>query len=264
MNYAAYNPYVPPRLPHTPYGPMFTFDTGFNWRHPGLGDAATQITSQAIGAGATAIAAAGITTGAFLSSIGIASIASGPLAPFVAAAGALVALFGQIFQGCGQSCVLATQDANKVEIILKSNLENYQASGHTYQEQQAALATFDYAWQQLEQGCGSASLAQAGVNCISERQRGGCASWQCNGCTAPGANVTKNSNGQCCGCDWFVLYRDPIANDPNVIGSAANPTGTTITGGSTTTGSTSSGVDMQQLAPLLLAAGILIAVMVVL
>lgn len=262
MTYPTYNPYVSQHLPYTPY--VFTFDSGLQWNRPGMGDAATQITSQTLGAGASVMAA-----------FGIATAASGPLAPFVAAAGALVGLFGQIFSGCGQTCTLASADADKVETILKQNIANYNASGHTYGEQQAALATFDYAWQQLENACGNPSLAAAGRNCISERMRGGCAAWQCNGCTAPGATVTRNSNGQCCGCDWFVLYRDPIANDPNVLGDASNPTGvyqagatnTTTGGGSNIAGGNSgviAGVSMQELAPILLAAGLLIAVMVIL
>ena len=43
--------------------------------------------------------------------------------------------------------------------------------------------------------------------CIADRQRGGC---------------HYQSNGQC--WNWFIGYRDPIANDPQVAASmAANP-----------------------------------------
>lgn len=133
--------------------------------------------------------------------------------PVGAAIGGLIAvgsLIANMFHGCGQTCVIATQDVNKFESqVFKPNLQAYQSSPvHTKSLQAAALNNFDVAAKALYQACSDPSLGAAGQRCISERLvRGGTAPW----CPNPGHT----------GCDWYALYRDPIANDPNVVDDSA-------------------------------------------
>lgn len=161
-------------------------------RRRGMGDAASPIVNQGI-------QGAGIATSA------LALIpATGPFAPFAAIGVGLFSLFSNVFglgSGCGQTCIAATKVVNTVEPYLQQNLKAYQAGGHTKSEQATALKVFDAAWADAVQGCSNPALGSAGQRCISERQAGGSAPW------CP----TKT------GCDWFSLYRDPIANDPNVV-----------------------------------------------
>jgi hypothetical protein len=106
-----------------------------------------------------------------------------------------------VAKGCGDSCVLTSQAANEVEQLLVENLRKYKASGHTRAEQRAALDYFDLVWGQLRDFCSQPEFqtTKAGRNCIGDRQAGACV-WK--------------ENGEC--WNWFVGYRDPIANDPNV------------------------------------------------
>lgn len=195
-----------------------------------IGNTATNIGAQA----------GGITAGTL--ALIPAVVAAGPFAPIVGLAAALTGLFGQIFSGCGQTCIISSDDANKVESLLKQNLGAYQSSPRTPVDQAAALANFDYAWSQLLQACGNPALGSAGQRCISERQRGGCAAWQCN---CP--NHTGGSgNGECCGCDWFVLYRDPIANDVT-NNTAASSTSSAPGGLTSTPGAIFGGISMTDL-----------------
>jgi hypothetical protein len=94
----------------------------------------------------------------------------------------------------------ASQLVDELEVQLQANLRAYQSSGRTRADQVVALANFDAAWAWLisPQGCGSPELGEPGRRCIAERQQGGSAPW------CPTAT----------GCDWFVLYRDPISSDP--------------------------------------------------
>ena len=95
----------------------------------------------------------------------------------------------------------ATRIVDEIEVKLKENLQGYLSLPVRYQSAQAqALANFDAAWQAVVENCSNPQLGSAGQRCIQERQRGGSAPWCPTGT----------------GCDWFALYRDPIANDPNV------------------------------------------------
>jgi hypothetical protein len=66
--------------------------------------------------------------------------------------------------------------------------------------QTLALQTFDQIWATLVKMCSDPQWGNAGKRCISDRQRGAC---------------TWKDQGQC--WDWFIGYRDKIANDPNVV-----------------------------------------------
>ena len=152
----------------------------FESRHYRLGELTKSQTTQSIGV--TAVQVAPLT---------------GPAAPFVAAAGAIMAFVANFTQGCGNTCVAATRIVNELEPYLKKNVADYQAisSPRPSSVQQAALAVFDQVWNTVVTQCSNGSLGDAGARCISDRQRGG--KW-----------------------DWFAYYRDPIANDSNVISDA--------------------------------------------
>jgi hypothetical protein len=193
--------------------------------------------------------------------------AAGPIGAAVGGAIALGVAIYNLVQGCGQTCVQASDIANQVAGLLQQNLDNYLAQPvRTQSMQQAALTTFNAAWAQLEQMCGSPSLGTAGQNCISQRAQTGC-QWK----TSPsgwtqGADGTWTytgagpaGSGSTC-WNWWVGYHDPIANDPAVVpdsvlatpaAASGNSAGTTITGTTTPVNYT----------PLILAAAIVAGVL---
>lgn len=166
-------------------------------------------------------------TSAVGAAAGIAAvIPGGQLVGAALALGAtLTAILAKVFSGCGQKCTLTSDAANKVEQVLSQNVHLYvgtPAASRTQSFQAACLQVFDNAWSQLEQYCGQTSFGSAGQNCISDRQQGSCAyktspgGWQQQSDGSyqyvwPGAN----GSGSTC-WNWFVGYRDPIANDPAV------------------------------------------------
>ncbi len=148
-----------------------------------------------------------VTTGA-QTTIGL-LVAFGALGgPIGAAAAGLVAvgsLIANMFNGCGQTCVVASQDADKFGNLAQQNFKAYMNSPVHYASlQAAALNNFDTLMAALNQACSDPALGAAGRRCISERLvKGGTAPW----CPNPGHT----------GCDWITTLRDPIANDPNVV-----------------------------------------------
>jgi hypothetical protein len=143
------------------------------------------------------------TTASLLATLGVVSNPIGAAIGGIAAVGALIA---NMFHGCGDTCVVASRNADAAEQALQQNLQSYfSAPAPRYASiQAAALNNVDTLFQALYQACSDPSLGDAGKRCISERLvRGGTAPW------CPNAGHT--------GCDWYVLYRDPIANDQNVI-----------------------------------------------
>jgi hypothetical protein len=66
--------------------------------------------------------------------------------------------------------------------------------------QAQALANFDNVWGQVVQACGNPQYGSAGQRCISDRQQGAC--------------TIRDAKAQC--WNWFIGYRDPIANDATV------------------------------------------------
>jgi hypothetical protein len=170
----------------------------------GLGQSTQQISAIATTGASTTV---GILTA--LGTIG------GPMGAAAAGLIAVGSLIANMFHGCGQTCIVASQDADKFQGVLTQNLQAYMdAPIHTVSLQAAALNNVDTLFAALRQACSDPSLGAAGQRCISERLvRGGTAPW----CPNPGNT----------GCDWFVYFRDPIANDPNVVPDpvAAGPSG---------------------------------------
>jgi len=163
------------------------------------GPSGTQVAGTVYGAG-SGVATAALTTGA------------GPLVgvfgsltiPIVGAAfaGIWLGIQAILNSGCGQSCVITSNWADQAEALLKQNLAAYLAlpTPRAQSAQQAYLGNFDSVWNYLVQECSSPGLSTAGQHCISDREAGAC---------------HYQANGQC--WNWFVGYRDPIANDPNVV-----------------------------------------------
>jgi hypothetical protein len=106
------------------------------------------------------------------------------------------------------SKIATTQIVNKAQEFVTQNLQAWQTltpAEKTPANQQAALQTFDAVWAQVVQACGSGQYGTAGQNCIGDRQEGAC---------------HYQPNGKC--WNWFIGYRDPIANDPQVAANAAS------------------------------------------
>lgn len=189
-----------------------------------------------------------VNTGAQLANSGVAVAVSsllaagavtGPVGGIILAASAALievgSLIAGVFQGCGDTCVLTSDEANKIGDYLLQNLRTYVAAPYDPQLQATALANFDTAWASLVQACNQASLGTAGQNCIGDRQRGAC-TWK----ASPGGWVADPSapggyswtdwgaagSGDTC-WNYFVGFRDPIANDPraSAVGSIVNSVG---------------------------------------
>jgi hypothetical protein len=184
-------------------------------------------TAQAAGAGQGA--AAGVlqvvtapTVGGKISGAGTMILSAapfaGPAAPIVAIAGAVVTVAGQIISfvgwgdGCGKNCILTTKWANDAEVLLRQNIDAYFASPvRNESTRAAALGGFDAIWGQLARACGQEQLGGAGQRCTGDRERGACHFKQTGESPWPGGPKL----GEC--WNWFSAYRDPIANDPNVV-----------------------------------------------
>jgi hypothetical protein len=205
----------------------------FEPRWPGLGQAAqppgeiSQISSQ-VGGGLLAIAPA-----------------TGPAAPFVAAAGGIAELVGavsRLFQGCGATCTEATTIVNQVEPYLIQNNQLYFTNpNRTTGDQQTALSTFEQIWAVVTsaQGCGNPALGTAGQNCINERgpNATNCTFGKTTANEYPPYGSVAYPVGVC--WNWFLAYYDPILNDvppggtgeatldSSSVTAAANSTSTT-------------------------------------
>ncbi len=152
-------------------------------------------------------------------SIGTAIAAGASLTvPIIGAAFAAVALGIQAIlnSGCGQSCIITSDWANQAESKLEQNLAEYFAipAPRPASAQALALQNFDKVWAYLVQECSAPQLGTAGQNCISDRQFGAC-KWKADSAPQyPG----QPALGTC--WNWFSGYRNPIAQDPNVVSDA--------------------------------------------
>jgi hypothetical protein len=183
-------------------------------RTVGLGQTGQQIAGTAYSAGTSiaTVPVAGVLAGAVpaISSLAI---------PIVGAAfaGIWLGIEALINSGCGQSCVITSDWANQAEAWLKKNLDAYLSlpTPRAQSAQAAYLANFDKILNYLVQECSNPQLGGAGQRCISDRQSGAC--------------HFHDANGAC--WNWVVGYRDPIANDSNVVpDSAATQVSGAVTG----------------------------------
>jgi hypothetical protein len=174
----------------------------------GLGDAQT-----------TQIVAGSVATGGAVA----ASLVGGPIGLAIGAGTDVISmLIGALFKPNLQK-IAASNDANQIEQILKQNLANWlslQPSQKTQSVQAAALNVFDSAWNKYIQLIQSIQNWQnRAPNSISDRQYGSCAYHTAQPAGWHGDVYTPNLPNQSTGAcwNWFIGYRDPIANDPQVI-----------------------------------------------
>ena len=246
--------------------PYFTLPPA-GW-HPGMigrpGMRGLGLNTSALPGVATSAATTGLSIYAALVATGS---AAGPIGAAIGGVIALGVAIDKLVQGCGQTCIEATSVVNQIEPLLSQNVHNYVSQPvRTQSMQTAALGVFTGAWNQVLQMCGNPQLAQAGRNCISQRQQGACAyktspgGWAQNASgvwvyTFPGAN----GSGSAC-WNWFVGYSDPIANDPDVQPDSAlsSSTAASATGSAGSTGSPATSTNYT---PLILAAAVLAGVL---
>lgn len=205
---------------------------------PLIGGTAGAVAGVVAGAGTAAMQ---IIQGNYVGGIGSAILTAAPFAgpigaPIMLVAGAVAELLGAIGigRGCGQTCIKASQYANQAEPLLQQNLDAYLAvpAPRPQSIQTGALNVFDTVWAGLVSACNNPSLADPGQRCITDRQRGACHYQVAPGAGCPadqptcwvpdGAGGYKISwgggSGSGSSCwNWFVGYRDPIANDPAVV-----------------------------------------------
>jgi hypothetical protein len=179
-----------------------------------LTDAQTVQTFGTVGAGAGSAALGGTVAG-------ILGVSTAVAIPIVGAAivGVTILLADLIKNsGCGITCVETSSWANQAEPLLKQNISAYFsiAAPRTQSQQQAALANFDATWSTLVNLCSQSGTGNAGVACISDRQAGAC-KWNA---TADSPWPGGPAAGAC--WNWFNAYRDPIANDPDVVADSAS------------------------------------------
>ena len=218
-----------------------------DWGGPvwGLGAASTApISTQLESAGAGTLGTA--------AAILALSPATGPFAPFVAGAAAIVGLLATlgVGSGCGQSCVLSSQYANQAEAALAQNIQSYFAipAPRDPASQSAAEALFMQVWDDLEAQCSNPSLGTAGQKCISDRQAGAC-TWK-QTTDSPLLDIPGDPQpGEC--WNWFNGYYQPIVSDPDV--AATSP----ISDASSVLASV--GVPSSYTVPLLIGAAVLLA-----
>lgn len=192
----------------------------FSYPRLGLGTADPYtVVSQPVASIASVAAAGAATTGALLTAAGFSAMA-GPIGLAVSAAIGIGVAVANLFKGCGQTCIDATNIVNQAEPLFQQNVTAYLAipNGQRTQSIQAAyLNNFDTLWQGLEQACQGVG-GQGGQGCISGREQGAC-NYKTNACGwQNGIIVPCGANGSGSTCwNWFVGYRDPIANDPYVV-----------------------------------------------
>jgi hypothetical protein len=182
-----------------------------------LGDATSAAT--AVSAGGALLGAGAAVGVPALVSAGVISAAAVPfIGPAIAAITLAVGLLVKN-SGCGVTCVETSQWANQAEPLLQKNIASYfdQPAPRAQSTQTVALANFDQIWNTLVQQCGQPGTGNAGVRCVSDRQAGAC-TWKQTTTSTLLQYPGEPQPGAC--WNWFSGYRDPIANDPDVVPDA--------------------------------------------
>ena len=166
----------------------------------GLGDAQQVVGYAAMGGSAFIATSSALIASGAVSGSGALAAAIPVIGPVIAGVTiALSLIFGR--KGPKQK-VATTQVVNDVEPQLQKNLAGYLALNPRYRAAQAqALENFDAGWKYVLQSCGQSAMGDPGQACIKDRQAGAC-KW-------------RDSGGVC--WNWFLAYRDPIANDSTVV-----------------------------------------------
>ena len=220
----------------------------------GFGDVVSATRNVQIG-GSLAASGASAVLGSIAASggsvLGLTGAALSAAVPIVGAALASATMLVQYLvanSGCGQTCIITSQWANKAAEALQQNSDAYFAlpSPRTEAQKALAVANFKTIWGQLEQLCGQPDVGDAGKRCISDRQAGACTWRQAYAPRHPG----EPAIGEC--WNWWNGYLAPIEADPTVPDptpmSQASDTVEAVLGG-----------DDSKLLPALLVGGLLVA-----
>lgn len=185
------------------------------WNPRGLGATASNTQAQNIAKAGAAVGSSAV--GIFTATGAIA----GPVGAVVGAAiGLVTTLITALIanSGCGETCIETSQWANQAEPLLLQNVQAYfaQPAPRSQSSQAAALANFDSVWATLVSQCSQQGTGDAGQRCISDRQAGAC-TWKQSSTSPLLAYVSygEPNTGEC--WNWFSGYRDPIANDTDVV-----------------------------------------------
>ena len=227
---------------------MYSFAPTRGW---GLGDVASDqkaagIAASVAGSAVSAAAAAGLIAGAAV--------------PFIGPAIAVVAIAVEALianSGCGITCVETSQWANQAEPLLKQNIAAYfaQPAPRSQSNQALALQTFDKVWATLTAQCSQPGTGDAGKRCISDRDSGAC-TWKQTATSPLLSYPGEPQPGEC--WNWYSGYRDPIANDPDVMPDEMSSASSSSASGSFASLLTGGSSDMSSLLlpALLLGAGV--------
>lgn len=213
----------------------------------GLGDMQSAEQSVSLGTAAAGTAASVLA----LPAVGLISAAAVPFIGPAIAAVSLVVMELVKNSGCGQTCIETSEWANQAASALGQNIAAYfdQPAPRSASSQALALQNFDSVWARLSQMCSDPSTGNAGKRCISDRQAGSC-KW-----TQPAAAVPPWGTPAAGACwNWFNGYRDPIANDPDVVADSALSSVTDTAVAAASGALSAAGVSSSYAAPLLLAA----------
>jgi hypothetical protein len=148
------------------------------------------------------------------------SAGTSTIIPLIGPALAVIAIAVEAIMnsGCGETCIETSQWANQAEPLLLANINAYfqLPTPRASSAQAYALSVFDQIWAGLVSRCSQQGLGTAGQDCISDRQAGAC-KWQ-QSTTSPLLAYTQYGEPAPGACwNWFSGYRDPIANDPDVV-----------------------------------------------
>ena len=221
----------------------------------GLGDEQETVQDIQVAGGLTATAGTAVMSSIAASGGSVLGLTGATLTaaiPIVGAAiaGITIAVIA-LAKGCGQTCIVASNYANEAEKLLVQNIQAYFAGPRTKTSQAVALANFDTVWDALQRACQTPALKDAGQRCVTDRQAGACV-WRQRSDSPLLRYPGEPQTGQC--WNWFSGYRDPIANDPNVVDDSvsaqANSALSQVFGGGASGGS---------MLPLLLGAGLIVA-----
>jgi hypothetical protein len=187
----------------------------------GLGATGSQVVGIGSSLGtpvATAVAGPAVGT-----ALGIGASLAVPLVG-AAFAGIVLGIQALMNSGCGQTCVLTSEAANKATSLMSQNLHAYMGlpAPRSKTAQQAYLQNFDQIRAWLQQVCGQPGMGNAGVRCIQNQQAGTCPlKTSPYGWTQDASGAWKFTeagpagSGETC-WNYFSGFRDPIANDPTV------------------------------------------------
>lgn len=156
----------------------------------GMGATGTQVASSITGTAATI---AGSNAAAIAGTVGVAVPVVG-----AAIAGIAIAVTAWLNRMGPKQKRWTSQIADEATAQLQQVKSIYFSTPYSPANQAAALGAVDQLLRAIQDGCGQTQMGEPGRRCISERLvRGGSAPWCPTGT----------------GCDYFTVYRDPIAND---------------------------------------------------